>query len=402
MKSSITLQKVTVGAIALLLLLPLLSLIIPIPATRLEGIDTGVTAPKWSRKEARKGKYQERWTNWALKNHPLWSWSVKATNEIVFRLTGELSLDYGTSIQGGRDGYLWQPMYLRSFNRALPVDPKEYAARFKKLKIAEKRLAEHGIPLIFVINPNILMLYPEILPEKYQAIRPEKNGYELAQRYIERYKPTVVDAFGYLKDVQPQFPIKFFEPTGSHWNDIGSCLAARKVGETLARAWKEQIPDPQCENYSMVYPPHAHELDLIKIANLLQPNELYRPAPYVSNVPKAGLKKPRRVLLVGTSFLFGLEKQLLKRSVASSTTLLFYNRQLRRDGKGPFRTLDKKKVTKETILSYDAIIVDGNVANPIGMGYGFVDTINQLLAPPKKIEIASKLASPTAARQSGN
>jgi hypothetical protein len=339
-------------------------------------------APSWSVKEARTGKYQARWTSWALKNHPFWSWSVKATNELVYRLTGEISLDYGTSIQGGNNGYLWQPMYLRSFNRALSVDSTEYENAFKNLKNAQQKLAEHGIPLIFVINPNILMLYPELLPEKYKAVRAELSGYELAQRYIEQYKPNAVDAFRYLKDMQPHFPIKFFEPTGSHWNDIGSCLAGRKVGELLSQAWREEIPDPLCESYKIEFPPRPHERDLVKIANLLRPEDLFRPAPYVTSTPKAKLKKNRRVLLVGTSFLFGLEHQLLRRSVASSTTLLFYNRQLRRDGKGAFRTLDRSKITRDTLLSYDAIIVDANVSNPIGMGYGFIGAINKLLSPP--------------------
>jgi hypothetical protein len=341
-----------------------------------------VRAPNWSLKEARSGKYQARWASWALKNHPFWSWSVKATNELVYRLTGEVSLDYGTSIQGGNDGYLWQPMYLRAFNRALPADAAEYDRAFKNLASAQQKLAERGIPLIFVINPNILMLYPELLPEKYKAIRSEQSGYELAQRYIEQYKPTAVDTFHYLQSVQSQFSIKFFEPTGSHWNDIGSCLAARKVGELLSQAWREEIPDPRCESYQMEFPPRPHERDLVKIANLLHPEELFRPAPYVTSTPKAKLSKNRRVLLVGTSFLFGLEHQLLRRSVASSTTLLFYNRQLRRDGKGPFRPLDRSKITRDTLLSYDAIIVDANVSNPIGMGYGFINTINKLLSSP--------------------
>lgn len=278
-------------------------------------------------------------------------------------------------------------MYLKAFNRSLPLNRREYEDGFKELRAAQEILAGHGIPLIFILNPNVLMLYPEVLPEKYKARREGSNGYDWALELIKNHSIVAVDTYSYLREAQPRFPIRFFEPTGSHWNEIGSCLAVEKVGELLSRSWNEPLPNPECHAYEMRFPPAPAELDLVKIANLLRPRDTFQPGAYLKSFPVASLEKPRRVLLVGTSFLFGLERQLLRRKIAKSTTLLFYYRQIRRNGKGPFKELDRTKITREVLLSYDAIIVDANVSNPVGVGYGFLKTVRRLFSEKAEVKV---------------
>jgi hypothetical protein len=367
------LQLPTVGLFTLVCIVPLLGRIIPIPTTPLHGMSMSYPRPAWSLKRFRTGQYQRDIDQWSLREQPLWSWSVKAANQLVYALTGEISLDYRTSVQGGNEGYLWQPMYLKAFNRSKKAPRQKIVSTFRALKALQDYLATKGVPLIAVINPNLIMLYPELLPEKYKAVQARPSSYEVSREAIEKHRPDVIDAFQLLKSAQHDYPFRFFEPTGSHWNEIGSCLAVREVASELAAAWKENIPPPQCKQYSLSYPPRPSELDLVEIANLLHPEGLYREAPYLSSHPGPSYKKPRSVLLVGTSFLFGLEKQLLEHHLADSTTLLFYFRQSRKDGKGNFRFFDKKKMTVEDLLAYDAIIVDVNAAGPGILGYGFLE-----------------------------
>lgn len=374
-------QRVTLSMIALILSVPIVSRFVTLPSKTLEGVSMQYSHPQWKWKSVKRGKYQASWEVWATRDHPLWSWSIALTNEIIYRVTGELSLDYVTSIQGGKDGYLWQPMYLKSFNGTRQPEQGRISETFSQLARAQTLLAKHNIPLIGIINPNILHLYPELIPNKYKAIRPGKKDYDLALEEIEKSGADVVDAFKYLKDVQPNYPIKFFEPTGSHWNDVATCLAVQALSSRLTSSWKEEIPDPHCDQYSFENPPRSSELDLVAIANLLAPSSLVKPAPYVTTPGQVTLKKPRKILLVGTSFLFGLEKELLRRKIADSTTLLFYFRQLRRDAKGGFHGLDRRKVTKEFLLQYDAIIVDANVSAPGSMGRGVLPVIIDALSP---------------------
>ena len=336
--------------------------------------------PKWSWKAVKKGKYQKGWEVWSTRDNPVWSWSIALTNELVYRLTGELSLDYVTSIQGGNAGHFWQPMYLKSFNGTRKPHGAQIYQTFEQLARAQKLLAEHNIPLIALINPNVLQLYPELIPDKYKAIQPGPKDYDIALEAIQTHKPEVVDTFAYLKEAQPHYPITFFEPTGSHWNDVASCLAVKALSSKLASSWNEALPDPRCENYSMEYPPRPADTDLIAIANLLFPKAVLRPAPYVQSPIPASLRKSRKFLLVGTSFLFAIEKELLRRKIADSTTLLFYFKQARKDGQGNFYGFDRRKITKEYLLQYDAIIVDANVSAPGSMGRGSLPVIiNQLL-----------------------
>jgi hypothetical protein len=135
-------------------------------------------------------------------------------------------------------------------------------------------------------------------------------------------------------------------------------------------------------------PPKGPELDLVEIANLLEPEKLYRAAPYLTNHPHPTLRKPRKILMIGTSFLFGLERQLLQHGIADSTTLLFYFRQSRQSGQGNFRAYKSKSLSAQEILSYDAIIVDANVAGPGILGYGFLSHARSALgvSAPKREE----------------
>lgn len=371
----------TVASIVLVMLVPIIGLVVPIPRTPLKGLSTHYPFPKPSWKQFKRGKYQPDLEVWATRAQPLWSWSIKVMNQLVYSTVGEISLDYGTSIQGGNEGYLWQPMYLRSITRRSPPPRKKIAKTFKALKRAQDLLAQHKVPLVAVINPNILALYPELLPAKYLSASLPESSYSVSQEMIAKYHPTVINAYEMLKDASQRTPFRFFEPTGSHWNEIGACIAAREVSKSLASAWGEPTPILQCEAHHMEMPPREPELDLLDIANLLLPERVMRPAPYLDSHPRANFSKPRKILLIGTSFLFALEHQLLEHGVAQNTDLLFYFRQERRNGKAPFFSFNKQKLTKESLLSYDAVIVDANVAGPGVMGYGALGYINALLDP---------------------
>ncbi len=379
MRAAVFWRSLVIVSIAALTTVPLASSVVSIPRTSLHGVQESYQLPQWSLAAARSGQFQEKVEEWALRGHPGWGWSVRLLNEIVYSLVGEISLDYRTSVQGGNEGYLWQPMYARAFNRVKPAPRRVIRETFRQLQRVQHSLASQGVPLIAVINPNLIMLYPELLPEKYKAVKPRESSYEVALQAIDELKPSVINAHQLLASKQPLFPFRFFQPTGSHWNDVGSCIAAREVASKLAAAWGEEIPPPQCEKFSMELPPRAPELDLVEIANLLRPSRLYREAPYLTEHPRPSLKKPRKVLLIGTSFLFGLEKQLLAHGIASSTTLLFYFRQTRPNGEGAFRGFDRKRLSREELLSYDAIILDVNAAGPGVLGYGFLPFASSIL-----------------------
>ena len=367
--------RITLAGIIFISLLPLLSSIVPFPRTKLKGLPPRSPRPHWNFHEFSEGKYQRGIENWALRDHPFWAWSVKVVNELVYRATGEISLDYGTSIQGGNEGYLWQPMYLKPFNRFHAPSKNTIDGAFKSLKKAQDFFAQHHIPLIADINPNILLLYPDLLPDKYKAIQNNTRSYDVSKISIDTFKPDVIDAYELLQREQPHFPFRFYEPTGSHWNDVGSCLAVREISQKLAAAWQEEIPDPQCEATHIEFPPRTPERDLVDIANLLFEENLYKPAPYVTSLPRPSYKKPKKILLVGTSYLFAVEQHLLKRGIADTTTLLFYFRQRRSNAKGNFRSFDPTRLTKETLLSYDAIILDINASGPGAIGYGFLPLV---------------------------
>ncbi|WKZ57824.1 MAG: hypothetical protein QY326_03920 [Bdellovibrionota bacterium] len=346
-----------------------------IPRARIHGMAERAAFPTFTPESWWNQKYQARFSQWALKSGAFWSWSIRLSNELVYRLTGEISTDYGTSVQGGNESYLWQMMYKAAFNRV--QDPPRNLIRraFTQFKELKEQMAARNIPVVAVINPNLIFMYPELLPDKYHTARrmEKQSSYEVAQEVIKELDAPVVDAAELLKSVQDDFPFRFFEPAGSHWNDIGSCIAARAVLRELDRSWGRGFPALPCEDYEFRPTPEAHERDLVQIANLLFPERLFRPTPYVRSRARQEFpeRKPK-LLLIGTSFLFGLEKQFRKHFITDDTRLLFYYRQERKGGKGNFRNFAPSTLNWSEVLSMDGIILDINESGPAKLGYGFM------------------------------
>lgn len=370
------LGRLTLVVMGLLLFAPMLDARFRfLRRSEISGMSQRAGFPEFSWETWYNEKYQHRFANWALKSGGLWSWSIKLSNEFVYRLTGEISTDYDTSVQGGNEGYLWQAMYRAPFNRVKdpPVDLTHKT--FQQLAELQSLLEARGVHVLALINPNLIFTYPELFPLKYQNPRrlERQSSYEVALDAISKTGAHVIDAAALFKERKTDFPFRLFAPTGSHWNDVGACLAAREVLARLGQQLKRQFPTLPCDSYELRPIPAAPDRDLVQIANLLAPERLFRPTPYVSQLaqPMFPPDKPK-LILVGTSFLFGLEHQLKKHNITDDTLLLFYFRQQRRGGRGNFNNFSPKNINWGEILSADAIILDINESGPAKLGYGFI------------------------------
>lgn len=371
-----------------LLVLPLFQLTFePFPRRALRGLSVP-KFPSFTSASFLDGSFQKRAEDWFLKGHGFWGYLVPVSNELTYRLFNQVSANYGTTVLVGRDRQLFQPMYLRSFNKVDVPPVSKVEKRVKDLKELQDLLAQRGIAFTLLISTNVLLLYPELIPSAYTDPSREgrKNSYDIMVPLLRRYGVNYIDTHQLLSDLKPSYPFRLFQTTGSHWNDVAACRVTGKLVDRLSTLMGKQLLSLSCEPVQMESRPRAPDRDLLDITNFMFPGHTFRPAPYVKPpepVESDGIYKPK-FLLVGTSFSFSLLSQLKRQHVSDDSRLFFYYRHVR-ESSGRTTMLNRRKIDWEgDILSHDAVIIETNAAGGGRAGLGFLpDALKHLRASPK-------------------
>lgn len=377
-----------------LITFPLLIFVFPfIPQRSLNGIAMQRHAPAFSLRSLNDGTFQKSYENWFMKGNRLWPWFVMLNNQLNYEIFRQISTTYNTTVFLGKEGYLFQSMYLSSINNSGKATESEISERARDLKILQDLLKERGVPLIVVISTNMPALYPELIPNSFldptRNSRPEGSAKLLFE--LRKNKVNFIDAHSMLKALSKKSPIRFFERGGSHWNDIGSCLVVKEVFLNLTANVRKPLLKFNCDPYAMEMPPRTADRDLLGIANLLLPRRAISPSPYVTN--RAAFIGPvyrPNLLFIGTSFNFALIDQLYGRKAIEHAMLYFYYNR-RRDETGRVASLDRSRIDWENrVFNRDAIIIEENQSRPGRIGFSFVKDAIRKLQESKSNNISVK------------
>ncbi len=316
------------------------------------------------------GAYQKISDDYLTRGSALWDWMVRINNQIAYSIFNQSTLGYSKEVFLGKEKQLMQPMYLDSFNRQKTAKYKLLKKRAKAIKKLQTLLKERNIPLLVSISPNVLELYPELVPDAFldESRLSRKNSYEITKKLLQKRKVNLIDHQEILSSLKNQFNFRFFEKSGSHWNNVASCIATNNLLQKINELTHKNVKFIPCAPITFE-PPHKAEQDLLDIENLLFP-KLEKEAPYVPAPEKMYDTPPLRILFIGSSFNFAIQEHLYKRNIAD-TKLYFYYRQLR-DGKGVMHPLNFKKLDWENdILKNDIIILESRLSALGAVGHAF-------------------------------
>ena len=359
------------------LALPAIQLIAsPFPQSSVYGMALPGEFPAATWKGVKSGSFQRKAEVWLTKKNGLWPFFVRLSNQLYFSLFRQISGGYNGSILVAREGHFFQPMYLRSFNRTRKLKAAPLKRVPGQVRELQDALKEKGVQLITLVSPNLIALYPELVPRAFlDPTRLErKNSYDIVRPVFDEEGVNIVDAFAHFEQAKPSAPFRIFEPTGSHWNDVASCEVTAMLFENASRLMNRPLATPRCSDWKMEFPPPVADRDLLDIANLLFPSLTYRPAPVLQSVVSSGGGGEHpRVLLVGTSFLFAIQDQIERFHLAERTPLYFYFRQVREKSDAKLRGLNKQRIDWQKLISdFDIIILEVNQSSISAVGYGFV------------------------------
>ncbi len=311
-------QKIFVGVVFTLLCVPLTYVIGIQETTRTYGDEQITEMPGIQEKSFAKKQYQPLFESW-WNSHFAFRKTMLKTKNTIYDLAnfGKIhSATHGEIVQG-KDDWLFQSTYFRSFTKTCMSIPSE----FEKLKELKDVLKKKNIDLYVVLAPNKVVTYPDLMPARYKYFLGDDCGYyDKLEQKIHEFGIPVFNAQKLASDIRKNEKYQPFSPTGTHWNYYG---AGRTVQESAKQfGWANlKIRDIQDKDI-----PYITERD---IANLLnrwygyEPEQTFYKPIFEKSVPLPGI-----TTIIGNSFSNEYKNMFVEAGLSDGKLYHFANKPL--------------------------------------------------------------------------
>ncbi|MCB0323626.1 MAG: hypothetical protein KDD69_08630 [Bdellovibrionales bacterium] len=334
------------------------------------------SVPKASVDAILSGAFQHKFETWFTQNMGFWGISVRLDSEVNSRLFKQSTANYAPLVVHGKNKTLYRDQYVEDYNRGNLVAPEELERRAINFKLLQSKLAERGVPVLYLITPTKAALYPENLPESRIVRRrlSKKRNYDYFVQYLDQHGVEYIDAHRFFADRREEYPYGVFATTGSHWNDIAICDVSRLVLDKLREKLGKKLVDFTCRPIKVKPFQVGADQDLLDLLNLWDETPYYVPTPYPqTETIRDGDEYQPDLLFVGDSFLDGLLRFYDWHKVYAERDMFFYYKRNRHYPSNSIRPIYRSALKwEEDIFAKDAIIVEINEAFVQYAGFNFV------------------------------
>lgn len=333
----------------------------------------------------RSGEYQKSLALWFLRTHGFWGHLVRIENQVNYEWFRQPSSSYRAALRVASDGSLYQSLYLKDFNREILPNQQHIESRVLGIKRLQDLLAARGVGFLLVLSTNKISINPALVPWHYHA--PQRLA---RPRTYDRMLPLLVNLGVNLLDTQQllaersvENPMRYFTPSGSHWNDVGACEVTAALSREASRILAKPLNEIVCERVTLRPTPRNTDFDLVQMANLWSADFFKRPTPYPQSrtVEPPDAYRPR-VLFVGTSFVWSILRFAERHKLYAQADFWYYYNRLRRYPGGHQRPLQRQRINWETdMLAKDLVVIEINVAAMENAGFEFLEDAIVALTP---------------------
>ena len=355
---------------------------------KLAGAENAVPAPGLSPQKWLSGEIQAQTEPWLARRFGVRGFALRTANQLNYSVFHRKPAN--TSVVFGKDGWLYEKGYFTYYQERHPLKRPKQAKQFAgQMAALRDRLSERGIPLVVVVSPSKLEIYPEHLPD---GIAPSDEALTRTPGYIQVIEALkaagipIVDAHALLLDWKND-GIPLFPKTGTHWNSYAAqkCMAEAWRTARAEESGKGLPPFPEVTG-SEDRSPIGADTDLGDLLNFIHSPGSGEKVPYpVLAQTESG--KRARVLMVGDSFTFQLVDAMGRSGCVADVKLLYYFRGIYdfrwKEGETPvfnnpedFRTgsVDHKKIDyNELVADKDIVVVEFNEIYARNFAWGFAD-----------------------------
>ncbi len=215
------------------------------PDVPLTGVENAAKPPTRSLAAWWNGTLQAEFDAWLTPRLGLRGVFVRTANQINHTLFGELPKRNGTQVLMGREGVLFEKVYVDAYNQGGGRPEAELKNVSESTRRLQDRLAADGIAFLLVIAPSKAEIYPEFLPLTADvAGRPaRRSNYQNIRERLRQDGVNIVDAHELFLEwkQEPGIP-RLFANGGTHWNQYGAARVVSRIMESLRDLTGKDMP----------------------------------------------------------------------------------------------------------------------------------------------------------------
>ncbi len=361
---------------SLCLALPLFQMATGVPPDyTLQGVETTVVRPAVTLDGWWSGTLQAEFDTWLNQRIGLRGFLVRTANQFNYTLFGELPVRRGTQVLMGREGFLFEKVYVDAYNQSGPraeAELREVSAATRRL---QDRLARDGIAFLLVIAPSKAEIYSEHLPPAADvAGRPARQShYQKLVPFLRDDGVHLVDAHDLFRQWKqaPGAPL-LFGKGGTHWNEYGAARIVEQILDRLRILTGKDLPAVRVTGAVTNRTIVGSDNDLAELLNLWSGRPLAGPQIHPVAEVHAGTCLPD-LLFIGDSFVFTLTNFMDRLGLyRKRDTYYYYNRHYFYP-EAPNLPLDKRQLDLlEQVRGRDAIVIEVGEYWLPRIGFGFV------------------------------
>lgn len=251
--------------------------------------------------------YEEEWQSQYTTNYhnnfPFRALMVKINNQFLYQLRSIIN----GSIVVGKDGWLFSDEYIQNaFTDASDNVKEQIDIYVDNLLECQQILNGQKKELVYIITPSKTEIYPEFLPERYQALVTQRqdlvNAYDYLAYKLSQTDIKTIDMTKSLKETEGVYP--YFCKTGTHWNYYAASLGAQE----LLKALGDTVTDFEVISSNQ---PFETEQDLYLLSNIWNGK---KEALYYKGIISIEQNSDKRTVLeMGTSFSNEMVTELINK-----------------------------------------------------------------------------------------
>ncbi len=361
---------------SLFLALPIFQMATGLPPDYvLQGVENKVVPPNPGWAAWWNGTLQAEVDAWLNQRIGLRGLLVRTANQVNFTLFGELPKRSGTQVLMGRDGMLFEKVYVDAYNsggRRPESELRNVSASTRRL---QDRLAADGIAFLLVIAPSKAEIYPENLPESADvAGRPgRRSNYQNIVEFLRADGVNLLDAHDLFLEWkrEPGIPL-LFAKGGTHWNEYGAARVVARIMGRLRDLTGKDLPSVEISGAVTNRTIVESDNDLGELVNLWSGRPLAGPQIHPVAEVRPGSHLPD-ILVVGDSFVFTLTNFMDRMGLYRKRDLYYYYNRHYFYPVAPNVALDKRQLDLlEEIRGRDAVVIEVSEYWLPRIGFGFV------------------------------
>jgi len=358
-----------------------------LPEPSLIGFTEEIVTPSFNFTDWFNGSFQASIKNWYDQDLGLKSYLVKTDNEINYLLFNEIHQKTSSKIIIGKEDYLYEDNYIKSYIGRDYKDTKILEERIKNLKIIQDLLRERKIAFVFLIAPSKASFYPEYIPPEliYKTIDPDPaTNYNRIIPILDKENINYIDGRDFLlnKKYSSQYPL--FSKSGTHWTRYGSCLMTNEIMKEASNQLHEELILINCDDVMISPEPKFEDRDLADLANLWSDNSFLQELAYPKKSVSEEFLNDVSLLQIGDSFSWGILNNLKKGKIVKDYNFYYYFNSDYDYQDNVFDINKNLEVLRESILEKQIVVIEANEASLKDVGFGFIDAGIEALKADKE------------------